>query len=130
MFASIRSSSYQPFCSCLVLVANRRYFVRMNKEWRPDRSPATLGDLREVYRKLKEVDARVTQMQAEMFMLHGAIVRDRELFGELRHNMTVIAQSFHGMPSVQEFRQLLKALSEHRPCRDRARPSRIRRRRS
>jgi hypothetical protein len=86
----------------------------MSKPSRLNSEPPTLGDLRQLYKLLAETDARVAQLQAEFALLSQIISRDHKLFGELQHNMNVIAQSFQGMPTVEEFRRLLDRLTEHK----------------
>jgi hypothetical protein len=86
----------------------------MSKPSRLNSEPPTLGDLRQLYKLLAETDARVAQLQAEFALLRQTISRDHKLFGELQHNMNVIAQSFQGMPTVEEFRRLLDHLTEHK----------------
>jgi hypothetical protein len=86
----------------------------MSKPSRLNSEPPTLGDLRQLYKLLAETDARLSQLQAEFAMLRQAISRDHKLFGELHHNMNVIARSFQGMPTVGEFRRLLDELAQHK----------------
>jgi hypothetical protein len=83
---------------------------RTGAPYRPGSSPATLDDLRWVYKRLNELDIRFSQMQAELHLIRVALEKDRPIHDEVRHNMRVIARAFHRMPDADQYRALFELM--------------------
>lgn len=84
--------------------------------YRPGSSPATLNDLRWVYKKLNEVEALLRSMQAEQFRLNGRVAEDRAHLGAIVQNTNQLISLI--LPTDAEIRQL------RRMYRDQLLPSR------
>lgn len=89
---------------------------RPGAPYRPGNSPATLDDLRWVYKKLNEVETVLSSVQAELFRLDGRVAEDRKHLGAIVQNTNQIISLI--LPTEAEIQQL------RRMYRDRLLPSR------
>ena len=72
--------------------------------WRPGSAPPSLDDLRELYRKLNEMDARLVRMQGVIEMMSLRMSEDRKLMGAIASNMDALVVMFGDLPLPQDMR--------------------------
>jgi hypothetical protein len=71
--------------------------------YRPGSSPATLNDLRWVYKKLLEIEAMLAALRAEQFRLNSRVADDRKYLGAITENTNQIISLV--LPTSVELRQ-------------------------
>lgn len=87
---------------------------RTGAPYRPGGSPATLDDLRWVFKKLMEIERRLAQVQAEQLRLNGHVTEDRKHLGAIVQNTNqLIRLILQAEADLQDARQAL-----HEACAD------------
>jgi hypothetical protein len=87
---------------------------RLGAPYRPGSSPATLDDLRWVFKKLLEIERRLAQVQAEQLRLNGHVTEDRKHLGAIVQNTNqLIKLILQAEAELRDAREALrKAASE------------------
>lgn len=92
---------------------------RPGAPYRPGASPATLNDLRWLYKKLLEVEHAVAQLRAEQLRLNGCLAGDRRHLSAIVNNTNrLIDLLLRAEERMQKAEQALR-----KRCTDPARPS-------
>lgn len=82
---------------------------RLGAPYRPGSSPATLDDLRWVFKKLLEIERRLAQVQAEQLLLNGRVAEDRKHLGAIVQNTNqLIKLILQAEADLQDARQALR----------------------
>jgi hypothetical protein len=79
---------------------------RIGAPYRPGSSPATLDDLRWVFKKLLEIERRLAQVQAEQLRLNGHVTEDRKHLGAIVQNTNQLIKLI--LPTEVDIRELRK----------------------
>jgi hypothetical protein len=92
---------------------------RIGAPYRPGSSPATLDDLRWVFKKLLEIERRLAQVQAEQLRLNGHVTEDRKHLGAIVQNTNqLIKLILQTEAELQDAREALrKACADPKPDR-------------
>jgi hypothetical protein len=92
---------------------------RLGAPYRPGSSPATLDDLRWVFKKLLEIERRLAQVQAAQLRLNGHVVEDRKHLGAIVQNTNqLIKLILQAEAQLQDARDALrKACGDPKPDR-------------
>lgn len=80
------------------------------RSWRPGTAVPDLDDLRQVYRKLVQLEVRMSEMQAQLHMVLCRVQQDRKDLDQISHNMQAMVHLFHDMPMKSELEALLKEM--------------------